>query len=52
MPNQERFIECGCCGAWHRENFAGDCRQDDERFNDPPDGADYVTLDEQMESEE
>jgi hypothetical protein len=26
------FFECGCCGHYHREEFWGDCRQDDERF--------------------
>ena len=24
--------ECGCCGQYHRVQFAGDCRHDDERF--------------------
>ena len=24
--------ECGCCGAYHRPKFAGDCRTDNERF--------------------
>ena len=24
--------ECGCCGAYHRKGFDGDCRDDDERF--------------------
>jgi len=27
-----RIVECGCCGAYHRVEFAGDCRNDDERF--------------------
>jgi hypothetical protein len=26
--------ECGCCGAFHRKGFDGDCRDDDERFPD------------------
>ncbi len=24
--------ECGCCGAYHRPEFDGDCRNDAERF--------------------
>jgi len=24
--------ECGCCGGYHRPDFHGDCRNDDERF--------------------
>lgn len=24
--------ECGCCGAYHRAEFVGDCRNDAERF--------------------
>jgi predicted PP-loop superfamily ATPase len=26
------FVECGCCGNYHRPEFGGDCRNDDERF--------------------
>ena len=33
------FIECGSCGAYHRTDFEGDCREDSERFADLPDGA-------------
>lgn len=33
---REEFIdtleECGCCGCYHCPEFAGDCRDDDERF--------------------
>ena len=25
--------DCGCCGAFHRLAFAGDCRDDTERFD-------------------
>jgi len=32
-----RIFECGCCGAWHRDSFWGDCRNDTERFIDPED---------------
>jgi len=24
--------ECGCCGSYHLSTFAGDCREDDERY--------------------
>jgi len=24
--------ECGCCGGYHRPEFSGDCRDDNERF--------------------
>ena len=30
------FIECGCCGAYHRSTYYGDCRNDLERFADIP----------------
>ena len=28
----EQVIECGCCGAFHRAAFYGDCREDSERL--------------------
>ena len=43
----EAFIECGCCSAWHRASFRGDCRNDAERFDDPPEGAPLIELYEQ-----
>lgn len=30
------FVECGCCGAYHRADFYGDCREDSERFDEIP----------------
>lgn len=27
-----KFIECGCCDHFHRADFWGDCRDDNERF--------------------
>jgi hypothetical protein len=42
VPQGERlntFIECGCCGAYHRTDFNGDCREDSERHYDLPDDA-------------
>jgi hypothetical protein len=34
-----KVIECGCCSGWHRVEFNGDCRQDDERFASPEQAA-------------
>lgn len=31
------IIECGCCGCFHREEYYGDCRNDNERFFSPKD---------------
>ena len=42
IPKGERvntFAECGCCGAYHRTDFAGDCREDSERHYDLPNDA-------------
>jgi hypothetical protein len=50
-PRSNIFLECGCCGAYHRADFAGDCREDSERFDDPPKGAQIITLEDQMEEE-
>ena len=42
------FVECGCCGSYHRADFAGDCREDSERYADVPTWATrIVDLDEQ-----
>ncbi len=27
------YHECGSCGAYHRADYAGDCRNDSERFS-------------------
>jgi len=27
-----KFYECGICGAWHRLEWDGDCREDAARF--------------------
>lgn len=45
IPKGERtnqFIECGCCGAYHRADFQGDCREDSERYNELPPNAELV----------
>ena len=28
-----KVIECGCCLCYHRVDYHGDCRNDDERFS-------------------
>ena len=40
------FYECGCCSAYHRVDFYGDCRDDSERFLDLPFDAVIVDIDE------
>ena len=27
-----KYLECGCCEHYHREDYYGDCRNDAERF--------------------
>lgn len=49
IPQGERvntFVACGCCGAYHRTDFNGDCREDSERHWDLPDDAVIVAGDE------
>lgn len=36
------FVECGCCSAFHRTDFYGDCREDSERYPDIPEGGTEV----------
>ncbi len=31
------LVECPCCGAYHREDWDGDCREDGARFDPPTD---------------
>ena len=33
--NSNRLEKCGSCGAYHRPDFDGDCRDDAERFPTP-----------------
>lgn len=28
----EEFVECGCCSAYHKKDYDGDCRNDAERY--------------------
>ena len=44
-PRVSTFVECGCCGAYHRTDFVGDCREDSERFADIPDEGEEVFAD-------
>lgn len=46
-PRVNTFIECGCCGCYHRTDFGGDCRENSERFEDIPDGGEEVWPDEE-----
>lgn len=47
-----RLVECGCCEAYHPETFAGDCRDDANRINEPLDDDVIVsTVEEQMAEE-
>jgi len=43
-PRVNTFIECGCCGHYHREDFRGDCREDSERYtvDQLPDDAELI----------
>jgi hypothetical protein len=41
-PRVNTFVECGCCGQYHRTDFRGDCREDSERYPDLPVGAELV----------
>ena len=27
-----KYVECGCCGYFHKEGYCGDCRNDDEQY--------------------
>lgn len=52
-PRVNVFVECGCCGAFHRTDFNGDCREDGERYYDIPEDAEVIYLDdERSECEE
>ena len=39
------YVECGCCSQFHRSDFHGDCRDNSERFGDPPEDARIIYLD-------
>lgn len=32
MHTPIRYLECSCCGQFHKEGYIGDCRNDQERF--------------------
>lgn len=47
IPKGERvntFVACGYCGAYHRTDFEGDCREDSERHYDLPNDAEIVAF--------
>lgn len=44
-PRVNTFIACGCCGAYHRTDFTGDCREDSERYQELPNDAIIVDED-------
>lgn len=39
MPKPTPIIECGSCSQFHRLDFHGDCRDDDNRFSSLGDAA-------------
>lgn len=45
----ESYAECGCCGQFHRSSYRGDCRNDNERFNeeDIPENSPITYLEEE-----
>ena len=45
-PRSNVFVECGCCSAYHRVDFVGDCREDSERYYDLPEDAELAYEDE------
>lgn len=38
----ERIVQCGCCEQFHRADYTGDCRNDDERFESEEDAAERL----------
>jgi hypothetical protein len=51
-PRSNIFVECGSCGAYHRSDFEGDCREDSERYPEPPPEAEeIISVEEQMSLE-
>jgi hypothetical protein len=46
MEHEATYVDCGCCGAYHRLDYYGDCRNDAERFDDIPDEARIADADE------
>lgn len=43
--NGSNLEECECCGGWHRAEFYGDCRDDNERYY-PMDGDEFQSAQE------
>ena len=40
-----RIVECGVCGGYHRVEYGGDCRNDDERFDDEDEALERLDVD-------
>jgi len=42
----QKFVECGCCGCYHRADYYGDCRNDEERLSldDIPEDAEIIPI--------
>lgn len=56
--SKPHFVECGCCGHFHRPEYRGDCRADSERYTAElldqrhgEDGWTYDSVEDQMEAE-
>ena len=32
MAKVKMYVRCGCCDHFHRPDYYGDCRNDNERF--------------------
>ena len=32
LAARQPYVECGCCGHYHRREWFGDCRDDAQRF--------------------
>jgi hypothetical protein len=50
-----KFVECGSCGEFHRADYWGDCRNDEERYSledlEEMEYPDIEWLEDQIESE-
>lgn len=33
MHEPIKYLECSCCGQYHREGFGGDCQDDSQRYS-------------------
>ena len=42
------FYECGICDQYHPWEWDGDCRDDANRYSDPPDNAEIRSMEDRM----